>query len=269
MRPRCAAGVFAAILALAVAAPARAEMTKEELAKLAQNPIGNIMSFPFQNDMNFGYGPEKGMQDILNIQPVIPFHAGPDWNIITRTILPVLWLPAMSPTGSSLYGVGDMQLSTMLSPAVPKGVIWGGGTIIQAPTHSNAELGNKNWGLGPTFVILRLEKGNPWVYGVLVNNVWSLGDRGSPAYNDGMIQYFVNYNLPGGTYLNSAPVNTVNWKAASGQQWTVPLGAGVGHIFHLGRLPVNGQVGGYYNVVRPDNAASWQLRLQVQFMLPR
>jgi hypothetical protein len=113
-------------------------------------------------------------------------------------------------------------------------VIWGAGVITQLPTHSDPVLGNNNWGLGPTAVVLRLEKGNPWVYGVLVNNVWSLDTGNTPSYNNGLIQPFVNYNFKGGTYINSVPIITVNWKADSGDQWTVPLGAGVGHIFHLG-----------------------------------
>ncbi len=116
---------------------------------------------------------------------------------------------------------------------------------------------------------LHLKKGDPWVSGVLVNNVWSLGNSDQPSYNNGLIQPFTNYNLSGGTYINSAPMITVNWDASSGGRWTVPLGVGVGHIFHLGRLPVNVQLGGYYNVVTPDDGPNWQIRTQVQFMFPK
>jgi len=118
--------------------------------------------------------------------------------------------------------------------------------------------------------VLRLEKGNPWVYGVLVNNVWSLSSskRGG-AYSNGIIQPFVNYNFPEGFYLTSAPIATVDWKAESSQQWTVPLGGGVGKIFHLGKLPVNTQLSAYYNVVHPDDGANWQVRFQVQLMFPK
>jgi hypothetical protein len=143
------------------------------------------------------------------------------------------------------------------------------GAIVQMPTDTN-DLGNRNWGLGPTAVLLKLEKGNPWVYGVLVNNVWSLtsNQRGG-SYSNFLIQPFVNYNFPDGTYVNSAPIITADWKAEGGQQWTVPLGLGVGKIFRLGKLPVNTQLGAYYNVVKPDNGANWQLRAQVQFMFPK
>ena len=141
--------------------------------------------------------------------------------------------------------------------------------ILQAPTNSN-NLGNDNWGLGPQAVVLHLEKGDPWVYGVLINNVWSLSDSGSGgSYNNGLIQPFVTYNFPGGFYINTSPIITVNWKADNAQRWTVPLGAGIGKVFHLGPLPVNTQLGAYYNVVKPDDAANWQIRFQVQFMFPK
>jgi len=74
--------------------------------------------------------------------------------------------------------------------------------------------------------------------------------------------------VPGGTYINSAPSITVDWEA-EGEQRTVPLGAGIGHIFHLCRLPVNTQLGGYYNAVKPEDGPDWQIRLQVQLMFPK
>jgi hypothetical protein len=47
------------------------------------------------------------------------------------------------------------------------------------------------------------------------------------------------------------------------------LGAGIGKIFHLGKLPVNTQLGAYYNVVTPNNGPNWQIRTQVQLMFPK
>jgi hypothetical protein len=103
-----------------------------------------------------------------------------------------------------------------------------------------------------------------------VNNVWSLtSDERGGAYNNFLMQPFINYNFAGGTYIGSTPIVTANWKEESSQRWTVPLGLSVGHIFHLGRLPVNAQIGGYYNVIHPDNGPNWQLRLQVQLLFPK
>jgi hypothetical protein len=264
--PRLAA---ATVLAL-VAATAHAEMSAEELAKLAQNPVGNLISLPFQNNTNFNFGPDKGTQNILNIQPVIPISVNEEWNIITRTIVPVISMPSLGPGIDSTNGIGDTVLTAFLSPANPGHWIWGAGPVMQIPTNSTAELGNKNWGLGPSVVVLHLDKGSPWVYGALVNNVWSLssGKQGG-AYNNGLVQPFVNYNFPEGFYLTSAPILTVDWKADSGDRWTVPLGGGVGKIFHLGKLPVNAQLSAYYNVVKPDFGANWQLRAQIQLMFPK
>lgn len=257
--------------AAALGVPAvHAEMTPEELAKLAQNPIGNLVSVPFQDNVNLNAGPEKRTQNVLNIQPVIPFEVSRDWNIITRTILPVISQPGLAAGDSRTNGIGDLQFTAFLSPANPGEWIWGVGAIVQAPTHSNAVLGNDNWGLGPSFVVLHLAKGDPWVYGALVNNVWSLSTgSGAPSYNNGLIQPFLNYNFAGGTYLTSSPVLTVDWKAEGSNRWTVPLGGGIGHVFHLGKLPLNAQIGAYYNVVRPDNAPNWQIRAQAQFMFPK
>lgn len=259
------------VMAAVACAPARAELSAEQLAKMAQNPVGNLVSVPFQNNTNFNVGPLSGTQNILNIQPVIPITLNPDWNLITRTIVPLIWQPGFAPGQGNEFGLGDIQLSAFVSPSAPgaDGLIWGAGGIVQMPTDTNG-LGNKNWGLGPTAVALRLKPGDPWVYGALANNVWSLSsDNRGGAYNNFLLQPFVNYNFPGGLYLVSAPIITANWKAGSGDQWTVPLGGGIGKIFHLGKLPVNTQIGAYYNVVSPDNGANWSTRLQVQFMFPK
>jgi len=264
-------GVCGAIgLIVASTAPTLAAMSATELAKLAQNPVANLISVPFQNNTNFNVGPQNGTQNILNIQPVIPVSLSKDWNLITRTIVPVISQPAFNATQDRENGIGDTQFTAFVSPANANGLIWGVGPIVQLPTNSNDRLGNDRWGLGPSAVILRLEKGSPWVYGFLVNNVWSVGGSGSdPSYNNFLLQPFLNYNFLGGLYLTTAPIITADWKADSSQRWTMPLGGGIGKIFHFGRLPVNMQLSAYSNVVKPDNGADWQLRFQVQFMFPK
>jgi len=249
---------------------ASAELSPEELAKLAQNPVGNLISVPFQNNTNLNYGPEEKTQNILNIQPVVPISVDPNWNVITRTILPVISMPELGPNVGSQQGIGDTTFTAFLSPANPGHWIWGAGPVVQVPTHNSKELGNDNWGMGPSFVVLHLEHGDPWVYGVLMNNVWSLSkDKEGGSFNDGLMQPFVNYNFSGGLYLTSSPIMTVDWKARSSDQWTVPIGGGVGKIFHLGKLPVNSQIAAYYNVEKPEFGADWQIRAQIQLMFPK
>lgn len=258
---------FTAIMAAATAA--HAELSAEELAKIAQNPVGNLISVPFQNNLNLNTGPYEKNQNILNIQPVIPIDVNEDWNVITRWILPVISQPAFTPYQGRTTGLGDIQITAFLSPAKPGAWIWGVGAITQQPTHTDPVLGNNNSGYGPSFVVLHLEKGSPWVYGVLVNNVWSSNNSTSPSYNNGLMQPFLNYNFKSGLYLTSSPIMTVNWQAKGPNQWTVPMGGGVGKIFHIGKLPVNSQVAGYYNVARPDFAPNWQIRAQIQLMFPK
>ena len=252
------------------ASQARAELSSEELAKLAQNPVGNLISLPFQNNTNFDVGPLEKTQNILNIQPVYPIHVNDDWNVITRTIIPLLWQPAFVPGQGSTFGLSDVQFSAFLSPAIPGEWIWGVGGIAQLPTNTDDVLGNDRWGLGPTAVVLKLTRGSPWVYGALINNVWSITDSsGSPPINQMLVQPFLNYNFTGGLYLTTAPIITANWQADSGDTWTVPLGGGVGKIFHAGKLPVNTQLAAYYNVETPTFGSDWQLRFQVQLMFPK
>src|SRR5437763_8554437 len=137
MHPLDARCVLVALIASA-AGPAFAEMSAEELAKLAQNPVGNLISVPFQNNTNLNFGPEKGTQNILNIQPVIPISISKDWNIITRTVVPVISLPSLGPGVDSTNGIGDTVFTAFLSPADPGEWIWGAGPVVQIPTNSEA-----------------------------------------------------------------------------------------------------------------------------------
>lgn len=261
---------WALALLLAAASAHAEELSNTELAKLAQNPVGNLISVPFQNNTNFNVGQYHGTQNILNIQPVVPIGINEQWTVITRTIMPVISNPPLSPTIGGVGGLGDLQFTAFLSPANPGHLVWGAGPIVQVPTHTAPILGNDNLGLGPSAVLLHLAHGDPWVYGALINNVWSVGTNPyAPAYSNGLLQPFVNYNFGDGFYLVSSPIITMSWLAPANQQLTLPLGGGVGKIFHLGKLPINAQLSAYYNVVRPDFAPDWQLRAQLQFMFPK
>lgn len=148
------------------------------LAKAAQNPIADMISVPFQNNFNFDTGPLEKTQDILNIQPVLPFKLNDDWNLVTRTIMPVISQPAFTPGQQREFGLGDIQFSTFFSPAKASGGwVWGAGMIAQMDTATDDRLGQGVWGLGPTAVALHI--GKTWVYGALINNVWSVSkDQG-------------------------------------------------------------------------------------------
>ena len=242
----------------------KAQETTEELAKAAQNPLANLMSFPFQNNTNFGYGPDNDRtQNVLNIQPVLPFFNG---KLITRTIFPILWQPDFSESSGSTSGLSNVNFTAFYVPK-SKGIVWGFGPIIAFPAP-NANFGTKKWSVGPSLVVLKM--GTKWVYGGIINNTWSVaGPSDVQDVNSLYTQIFVNYNLPKGLYLNTSPIITANWEAASGQVWTVPVGAGIGKIVKLGgKLPINLPAGYYYNIVSPDYGPESQLRLQATVMLP-
>src|SRR5437763_16888348 len=111
-------------MAAMTAPPTHAELSEEELAKLAQNPVGNLISLPFQNNTNLNFGPEKGTQNILNIQPEAPISISSESNIITRTIVPVIWNTALGPHVDSKNAVGDTVFTAFLSPANTGHWIW-------------------------------------------------------------------------------------------------------------------------------------------------
>jgi hypothetical protein len=244
------------------------ENPEEELAKAAQNPVANMISLPLQNNTNFNFGPREKTQNVLNIQPVWPFTLNQDWNLITRTIMPVISQPPLFPGDDRENGLGDIIFTAFLSPANPGKIIWGAGPVLLLPTATDEKLGTKKWGAGPSAVALTIR--GPWVFGALANHIWSFaGDGNRDDVNQTLIQPFVNYNLPEGWYLVSSPIITADWKADSDNTWTVPLGGGIGKVFRIGRLPVNTSAQAFYNVEKPDFGADWSLRVQLQFLFPK
>ena len=245
-----------------------AAATDKELAKATQNPVSDLISLPLQNNTNFGIGPNDETQNILNIQPVWPFSISDKWNIITRTIVPVVSQPDILTGGDGrINGIGDTTFTAFLSPRSPRRLIWGFGPVFLLPTGTNDALGSNKWGLGPSVVLLTMP-GN-WVIGSLFSNVWSVAGSGDQNVDLFTWQYFINYNLPKGWYLSSAPIITANWEADSGNQWTVPFGGGGGKIFRIGKLPLNAQVQAFYNAEKPEFGPDGTLRLQLQFLFPK
>jgi hypothetical protein len=243
------------------------EKSDEDLAKATQNPLASMISLPFQNNTNFGVGPDDDIQNVLNIQPVWPFSLGEDWNFVTRTIIPVISQPGNVPEESRTNGLGDVSFTGWASPKNSGKWIWGvGGTLI-LPTATDDVLGNDKWSVGPSVVVVTMP--GKWVIGSLISNVWSVGGSGDQDVNLFTWQYFINYNMDNGWFLTSAPIITANWEADSNNTWTVPFGGGVGKIFRIGKQPLKALVSAYYNVEKPASGADWQLRLQLQMLFPK
>ncbi len=259
--------------------PSKQEDSEEELVKQTQNPVADLISVPLQNNFNFGTGSKDRTVYVGNIQPVIPIKLGDEWNLITRTIMPIINQPSLFPGMSSATGLGDINPTFFFSPAKSGEMIWGVGPTFTLPTATDSLLGAGKFSMGPAAVALTIQ--GHWVVGALANNQWSVAGWGKNNVNSFLLQPFINYNLPDGWYISSAPILTANWAAATaGDVWTVPLGGGVGKLFRLGeilpleghaiaKLPINTQLQAFGNVHRPEFGSEWQLRFQVQLLFPK
>ena len=269
----CGLAALAAILFSTTVTLAAEEAGTDEdvhaLAKMAQNPIADMISLPFQNNLYFNAVSKDATIYTLNIQPVIPFKLNEEWNLITRTIIPIINQPSLFPGMDSAAGLGDINLSFFFSPAKPGEWIWGVGPTFTIPTATDDLLGSDRWSAGPAVVLLKIR--GPWVYGALANNQWSFAGPGHDGskVNAFLVQPFANYNLSKGWYICSSPIITADWEADSGQKWTVPLGGGFGRLVKIGKMPVNFQVQAFSNVVHPDYGPDWSLRFQIQLRFPK
>ena len=246
-----------------------------DLRAAVQNPVGALISVPLKTTVDFGA--PNGSALFINLQPVVPFRVG-KLNLINRVILPFISvseginggvpeLPLGSP-GDGATGLGDTNYSLFLSPAEPRGAIWGLGPSISLPTASDDQLGTGKWSAGPTGVLLLQPTG--WTVGGLARQLWSFaGDSFRVDVSQFLLEPFVNYNLENGWYLITDMVITANWDAPEGQQWTVPLGGGAGKLLKIGKQPVNTRVEVYYNVERPVIAPQWQAGFTIQLLFPK
>ena len=258
-------GLSSVLLVLCTSAFAQTEGDASDLARAVQNPVASLISVPFQTNTNMGWGADEEIRSVLNIQPVIPLKLSEDWNLITRTIASVATQPVLA-GGDRKTGLGDTTFTAFLSPTDSGKIIWGAGPVLLMPTATDNILGSDQWGLGPSIVVLTMP--GSWVIGSLISNVWSVAGSGDRDVNLFTWQYFVNYNMQGGWYLTSSPIITANWEASE-DEWTIPLGGGIGRVFHVGKQAMNVQAQGFYNVEKPGFQGDWSMRLQVQFMFPK
>ena len=244
------------------------EAQAEALQKAVQNPVASLISVPLQNNMNLGYGPFNRTQDVLNIQPVIPINVTKNWMVIARIIQPLVWQPYPNQNTGGEYGLGDMVPTFFLSPRKAGKVIWGAGLAFTIPTATNTILGQGKLSMGPSVVVLA--QPGKWTIGDLINNVWSVAGSGSrPPVNQMLDQYFITYQIKKGWYATTSPIITANWRASSGNVWTVPFGGGVGRVMKLGFQPVNITAQFYGNAVYPTGGSSWSFRGQIAFLFPK
>jgi hypothetical protein len=207
----------------------------EELARKLANPVASLISFPIQTNADFGMGTGSGWRSTTNIQPVIPISLNKEWNLISRTILPIIHQGNVVAAGTSQNGLGDTVQSLFISPNKAEPFIWGIGPAILVPTATNKFLGTKQLGLGPTVVVLKQQ--NHWTVGALWNHLWRVvGSSDRPKVNADFIQPFLAYATRDGWTYAVNTESTYDWTRKS---WSVPIHFSISKIVRFGKQPVS------------------------------
>ncbi len=270
---------FATIPLRAQVAEADEQGNNAELAKKLANPVAALISVPIQNNWDFGIGPADAMRYTANIQPVIPFSLSDHWNLVTRTIVPVIYAESPVIGGSDKAGLGDIVQSFFFSPKAPVGGwILAAGPVMLYPTATDQALGFGKWGAGPT--VLALQQNHGWTYGLLANQLWSYANAGryssssagDPSDGSGagvnatFVQPFISYTTKTFTSFGLNTESTYDW---SHSQWTAPVNVSVSQLLKLGKQPIQLSLGVKYYAAKPNGGPDWGLRFAITFLFPK
>jgi hypothetical protein len=265
MRPLpCVACLSAAF---AAAAPAQDSADADALAKQLSNPVAALISVPLQLNWDEGLGAGgDGERWLLNVQPVVPITLNEDWNVISRTILPVMHLDV--PPGASESGIGDVTQSLFFSPKLPtdNGWIWGVGPAFLLPTANEDALGAGQWAAGPTAVALKQTESG-WTYGALVNYLVSAGGGDDRDDVDAMfLQPFLARSIGQGRTITLNSESTYDFGAG---HWNAPVNLVYSKVTKIGNQMVSFGAGARYYVDSPPGGADWGLRFVVTLLYPK
>lgn len=250
---------------------AQDEDAAAEMARKAQDPLGDVQAIMTDNTIAFNGGPDDDTTFSFQFQPVYAIENQTRWNMIARAVIPVIGVepgvvlppigPEPRPDTDNKWGIGDTILQYFFSPKSDATWKWGVGPQVSLKTHTGDRQAGPGNGAGVAAVIFG-GVGN-WALGAIGMQHW-----GENNYSVGTLQAIAMYNFESmpGTYLGYNNSITFNWEATSGNTTTVPLGATFGRTSLLANgdgLDLN--VGAYWLAERPTDAPQWQLKFGISY----
>ena len=243
------------------------KISTEDLAKQSQNPIASLVSVPFQSNSNFNAGRFNRTQEVFNIQPVVPMRLNEQWNVISRTIVPLIGQPDPLADRSS-NGVGDITQSLFLSPVNSEKLIWGVGPVFTLPSASDPILGHR--------------EGAIWPHRGIADDTGTLGDRCAgqqsmvcrrqPVARFGQhVSRATLHQLQHGAWLVLDYVTDHHRQLARRVSTKGGLSRLVAVSAECSKSPSNRstlQFKAITTPIRPNVSSDWQLRASVAFLFP-
>ena len=236
-----------------------------DLAVEDLNPLTRMYVMRFEDNVQFGFGPDDEPLNFFRIQPLIPLDLGERWTLLTRVLLPL----AHAPWPETVDGLGDVTITSFVTPAQARRFVWGIGPSLMLPTGSHDQITSNKWSAGPA--LGAVYNSRRWQAGIVVQNLWSFaGDGSRREVNMMAMRPTISYHLDNGWYLSTSPSIVADWAADDDRnRWLLPVGGGVGKILVIGSQRISALVEAYQHVLSPEIGPDWQLRLQVSLLYPR